>query len=111
MANSGWLTITGKGRSAISPSGYIKEILLAISVTGQAIYESPSNPKRTWKAGWVALGYHNVTMSTVTAESVMWWMFITMNMHDIILPASTVYGDSLWYQLNTGVTVLAEVVW
>ena len=111
MANSGLQTLTGKGLVSLSAVTYLKEITWDVKVSGNILYYSTSNPKRLFGAGWFALGYHNVPVGTVTDDHITWWKFIEMNGQDIVFPASTVFGDSLFYQIDPGVTMYAEVYW
>jgi hypothetical protein len=111
MANSGVLTLTGSGRSALAATTVLKEIQWYISTPGRTQFTNTAAPRRVMHAGWFALGYHNFTANGGTSESVMWWRYIDFEMVDYILPLSLVFGDSLWYALGNGVTVKTTVYW
>jgi hypothetical protein len=111
MASSGFLTITGEGRTAIAFTAYVKETVGRVSVLGQTQVLGTTSPKRLMHAGWFGYGYFNQTLDGVTLSTVTWWKYIDMDGWDIILPTSIVFGDSIFYKMGAGVTARIDTFW
>jgi len=111
LASSGVLTMVGTSRIAITPTGQIKEHRGRVSVPGRLDYMSTSSPRRIMHAGYMALGYHAVPFDTATVDFVMYWMYLPFEYWDFVLPAATVFGDSLWFHMLNGVTARIELFW
>lgn len=111
MANSGYQTLTGSGRIAISATTYIKEINYYLSVLGNSEPRPSATVQRIMHAGWYAIGYHNQTNDGVTNDWYYFQEYFDFQYRDHVLPLNLVFGDSIFYFVQNGVTVRLIAYW
>jgi len=114
MPGLGITTVTGEGTIALPTFEAVLELVWNVDMPLSVQQLSANPPHRLMHAGWVGVGYSGAGISG-TAPTMSWFKYIEFQDEDVIpglaYGVTQVFGDTIFYNLNTGVTMMIDVFW